>query len=322
LRAQKLLAKLGRRHFPDATSLIRFHETLLFLRAYPHTPAMRLSSEVLLASFHKRVTRLRASGGDLSAFTDPSVSGIAGTAFSAVWGYDIVRYLAARYPSRVEIDWEDYEGEELLVSMLKSFLPLFEDGAYVVSPVPYLAWIRAAKRPNETDLAWLLRQFAHLSIAETAKANLFDSLKLWVHWKLGNSPATRTRMRLHLNRTFYHDGPLITRSEVSLERELEELEDSLPLPFKKLSRAGGDKLVCLGRDMMTVRYRELYGFTYGDPRHVLRASAGRGVEFVIWGLPPGRRLPLLGYHAVLILKNAFRQVTLNPSRSLNAPRLA
>ncbi|HSO73772.1 MAG TPA: hypothetical protein VLU47_02960, partial [Blastocatellia bacterium] len=63
------------------------------------------------------------------------------------------------------------------------------------------------------------------------------------------------------------------------------------------------KLVFLGRDMMTVRYRELHGFTYGDPRHVLRASAGRGVEFVIWGLPPGRRLPLLGYHALLILKN-------------------
>jgi hypothetical protein len=55
--------------------------------------------------------------------------------------------------------------------------------------------------------------------------------------------------------------------------------------------------------MMTVRYRELHGFIYGDPRHVLRAAAGRGVEFVIWGLPPGRRLPLLGYHAVLILKN-------------------
>ena len=306
LRAQKLLAQLGRRRFPDAASLIRFHEILLFLRAYPHTPAMRRSSEELLASFHKRVTRLRASGADISAFADPPVSGIAGTAFSAIWGYDIVRYLAARYPSRVEIDWEGYEGGELLVSVLKSFLPLFEDGAYVVYPVPYLAWIRAAKRRNETgetDLAWLLRQFERLSIPEREKANLFDSLKLWVHWKLGNSPATRTKMRLRVNKIFYHDGPLITRSEVSLARELEELEDPLPLPLKKLSRADGEKLVSLGRDMMTVRYRELHGFTYGDPRHVLRAAAGRGVEFVIWGLPPGRRLPLLGYHAVLILKN-------------------
>lgn len=300
LHAQKVLAQLGRRRFPDAPSLIRFHEILLFLRAYPHTPAIRQSSEELLASFHKHVTRLRASGADVSAFADPPVSGIAGTAFSAIWGYDIVRYLAARYPSQVEIDWEDYEGEELLVSVLKSFLPLFEDGAYVVYPVPYLAWIRAAKRPNEKDLAWLLRQFEHLSIAERAKANLFDSLKLWVHWRLGNSPATRTRMRLRVNKIFYHDGPLIRRSEVSLAREL---EDRLLLPFKKLSRTDGEKLVSLGRDMMTVRYRELHGFTYGDPRHVLRAAAGRGVEFVIWGLPPERRLPLLGYHAVLILKN-------------------
>ncbi len=303
LRAEKLLGQLGRRRFPDAASLIRFHEILLFLRAYPHTPAIRRSSEELLASFHKRVTRLRASGVDISAFTDPAVSGIAGTAFSAIWGYDIVRYLAARYPSRVEIDWEGYEGDERLVSVLKSFLPLFEDGAYVVYPVPYLAWIRAAKRRNETgetDLAWLLRQFEHLSIGEREKASLFDSLGLWIHWNLGNSPATRTRMRVRVNKVFYHDGPLIRRSEVSLNREL---EDPLSLPLEKLSHADGEKLVCLGRDMMTVRYRELHGFTYGDPRHVVRAAAGRGVEFVIWGLPPGRRLPLLGYHAVLILKN-------------------
>jgi hypothetical protein len=300
LRVQKLLAQLGRGLFPDAVSLIRFHEILLFLRAYPHTPAIRQSSEELLTSFHKRVTRLRVSGADVSAFADPPVSGIADTAFSAIWGYDIVRYLAARYPTQVEIDWDDYGDGERLVSVLKSFLPLFTDGAYVLFPVPYLAWIRAAKRPNETDLAWLLRQFEQLSVDESVKANLFDSLKLWVHWTLDNSPATRTRMRVPVNSTFYHHGPLIKRSHVSLDLEL---ENQLPLPLKKLSRAEGQKLLCLGRDMMTVRYRELHGFTYGDPRHVLRAAAGRGVEFIIWGLPPTHRLPLLGYHAVLILKN-------------------
>ena len=300
LHAQRLLVQLGRRRFPDAASLIRFHELLLFLRAYPHTPAMRLRSEELLASFHNRVARLRVAGEDLTAFVDPRVSGIAGTAFSAIWSYDIARSLAARYPSQVEIDWEGYEGEEQLVSVVKSFLPLFADGAYVVYPVPYLVWIRAAKRGNETDLAWLLRQFEHLSIDESEKANLFDSLKLWVSWKLGNSRATRTKMRVRVNQIFYHDGPLIMRSEISLAGEL---EDGLPLPLRRVSRAEAEKLVNLGRDMMTVRYRELHGFTYSDPQTVRRVAAGRGVEFVIWGLPRGRRLPLLGYHAVLILKN-------------------
>jgi hypothetical protein len=107
-------------------------------------------------------------------------------------------------------------------------------------------------------------------------------------------------MRLGTNKIFYHDGPLISRREVSLARELEE---SPALPLNELSPSEGETVLDLGRDTMAVRYRELRGFTYGDPRHVVRAAAGRGVEFVIWGLPPERRLSLLGYHAVLIVKN-------------------
>jgi hypothetical protein len=95
LRVQKLLAQLGRRRFPDAASLIRLHELLLFLCAYPHTHAMRQMAEALLATFHERVTRLGISGTEVSVFANPRVSGIAGTAFSAIWGYDIARYLAA-----------------------------------------------------------------------------------------------------------------------------------------------------------------------------------------------------------------------------------
>lgn len=299
-RAQKLLIQIGRRRFHDAATLIRFHEILLFLRAYPHDASTRRSCEELLASFHTRVERLGDSGDDRSALTDPTVSGIAGSAFSAIWSYDVVRYLAARYPSRVEIDWDGYEDDVQLVSLLKNFLPLFDDGAYVVSPVPYLAWIRAAKMRSETDLAWLLRQFEHLSMRERAKANLFDSLKIWVHWKLGNSPATRTMTRVRTSKIFYHAGPLISRSEVSLDQELEA---RTPLPLKKLSRADGEKLLSLARDTMATRYRELYGFTFPDPNHVVRVDAGRGVEFAIWGVPPERRMSLLGYHAVLILKN-------------------
>jgi hypothetical protein len=107
-------------------------------------------------------------------------------------------------------------------------------------------------------------------------------------------------MRRRVNNIFYHDGPLITRREVSLARELEE---SLPLPLRELSPDDGRRLLDLGRDTMAVRYRELHGFTYGDSQRVVRADAGRGVEFFIWGVPPDRRFPILGYHAVLILKN-------------------
>jgi hypothetical protein len=54
---------------------------------------------------------------------------------------------------------------------------------------------------------------------------------------------------------------------------------------------------------MTIRCRELHGFTHGDPRYVLRTDIGHGVEFYIWGVTPKHRLPMLSYHAVLIFKN-------------------
>jgi hypothetical protein len=59
----------------------------------------------------------------------------------------------------------------------------------------------------------------------------------------------------------------------------------------------------MGRDTMAVRFRELHGFTHGDPERVVRADAGRGLEIFLWGVRPARRLPLLGYHAGIFFKN-------------------
>jgi len=65
----------------------------------------------------------------------------------------------------------------------------------------------------------------------------------------------------------------------------------------------GRRIIDLAQDTSAVRYRELYGFTWGDPRHVCRYDAGRGVVFYWWGLLPERRLPLRAYHVVTIWKN-------------------
>jgi hypothetical protein len=57
------------------------------------------------------------------------------------------------------------------------------------------------------------------------------------------------------------------------------------------------------REVMLVRYRELYGTTLADPRSVVRADVGRGVSIYLWTLPPARRLPLRAYVAGFCLKN-------------------
>ena len=49
------MRSLGRRRFRDAERLIRFHEALLFLRAYPHDRAMRdLAQQIIQQEMHTR----------------------------------------------------------------------------------------------------------------------------------------------------------------------------------------------------------------------------------------------------------------------------
>ena len=73
--------------------------------------------------------------------------------------------------------------------------------------------------------------------------------------------------------------------------------------MRKLSRREGEQVMDLVRTVLTVRYRELYGTTRGDPTQVIEADVGRGVHIFLWGLPPERRLPLRAYYAGMTVKN-------------------
>jgi hypothetical protein len=298
-RIERDLAVLARRRFPDADSLLRFHEILLFLRAYPHSTKLLRQADQLLSSFSQWVAELQSRGEDLSTFEEPEVSGIAGTSFSTVLSYDIVRRLADLHPRQVDIDWESYEVSDRLAPVWRRLFPLLEDDSLVEAHVPYLDWLQAAMGRQGPTLRWLLHRLERLQLPAKDKAELYDFVELPVRWNLGNSRATRTRMRRPVRQIFYHQGPLLRRSQVSLAAEL----DLSPLPLRKLSPPQGEAVLNMARETSAMRFRELYGFTYGDPGHVLHADAGRGVEIFLCGVPPDRRLPLRAYHAALTVKN-------------------
>jgi len=295
---EQRLRAAGRLRFHDAESVIRFHEVLLFLRAFPPSAGIVRQTEALLSSFHRRVAALRAVGADLSPLDPMEVSGIAGTAIEDNLNFDVSRWLLQRFPGRVDVAWDGYDKQTRLGETLPRFLPLLDDDAYVEADVPYLGWLRSAGGGAGRDLAWLVSRFERLPLSERERAELFDALELPVRWDLGTLCASRTRNWRSVRRVFYHPGPLIRRGEVDLVKEM-----STPLRVERLSRRDGEKVLDLMREIMTVRRRELWGTTYGDPASVLRADVGRGLEIYLWGLPPARRLPLRAYVAGFSLKN-------------------
>jgi len=295
----QVLNALSRRNFFEPGSLIRYHEALLFFRAYPPTREVLRLVERELRFFAARIARFARTGADLDPFEEPDVSGIAGTAFTAIFSYDITRWLAAQRGVDIEIDWDACR-PELFGPLLARLHPYFDEDALIEANIPYLAWFRAAQRGRGSDLRWLIAQIERLPVSPAERAELFAGAKIAVRWTLDNAAFTRTHAWLGRKRlTFFHNRPLLQRREVSLAAEL----DSSPLQLHRLSARRGGEMLDFFRLTSATRYRELHGFTYGDPERVIHADLGRGVEVCVNGVPPDHRLPLRAYHSGMFFKN-------------------
>jgi hypothetical protein len=295
-RVERLLEQVSRQKFNDTDSLVRYHEILLFLRAYPQNAAMVRATEEELRGFADRVRTLEKQDVNIGPLEHPDVCGIAGTSVTDTFSFYIVRWLLQRRPTEVAIYWEWVEDVNRLAATWPRFMPLLEEDAFAEANVPYREWLAAARK-DRNELAWLIEQFNKLPKPENERAELYDSQNLYVQW----TPAfqvTRTGMRSPTRKPFYHRGPLIQRRDVDLREELVQA-----LRLEKLSLPQGEQAIDMARAASTIRYRELYGFTHADPKHVYGMDLGRGVELFLMGLPAERRLPLRTYHAAMIYKN-------------------
>jgi len=301
---ESLLRTIAASRFHQPAALIRLHETLLFLRAYPLTATVARLADRILFGFADRV-----AGVDLSAFEEPEVSGIAGTSLTAVFSYEVARGLAARHPKNVEIAWDCHDGIADLGPTLSKLLPLLAEDWPVEAHVPFRQWIAAMRShahsgDGTSDLTWLLRRLEALPLGPRERAEAWNAMQLPITWDIGTARTSRSRLRLprecmRRRELFYHREPLLGRRDVSLDRELE----APPLPVRRLARAEAQPVLDLILDTSSMRYRELYGFSHPDCSAVYHADAGRGVDVYFFGVPPEWRLPLRAYHAGVFFKN-------------------
>ena len=286
-RLEALLARVASARFADAASLIRLHETLLFLRAYPLSPQVAGAADAILFAFGERV----AAVDDPEPLEEPEVSGIVGTSLTAVFSCEVARRLVEHHKDCVEIGWDRYDEQDRLGPYVSRILPMMREDWPVEAHTPFQQWIAAAHPRRESDLQWLL--------ANVDSAASYDAMQVPVTWRMGASRVSRSRLRLNSGRLFLHREPLLRRSDISLERVLA----AAPLPVKRVPRPAARRILDLIVDTSAMRYRELYGFSHPDESGVYHADAGRGVDIYFFGVPPVSRLPLRAYHAGMFFKN-------------------
>ena len=281
-RTAALLQQLANTRLKTSEDLIRLHETALFLRAYPQDPRVARLADRILSSFAERMR-----GVDPQPFDDPEISGIAGTAISTNYSHEFAASLLERHTAAIQIDWEDYEHPDRLASILAKLIPMaYED--YAVEPhVDWRAWFEQA--------GLNLRQV----LQKVGDPRAYDLLEIPLRWDLKECCASRSLLRLPGTPRFYHKGPFLKRSDVSIEAEFA----GRPIPTRRLDRRQADFILGIIVDASATRYRELYGFQHPSKGHVRHADLGRGIDLYFFGVPPADRLPLRAYHSGMFFKN-------------------
>jgi hypothetical protein len=288
------LTALAERPISDGALLLRFHEALCFVRAYPDDARLLARVEDALAKFGRRVAALGESES-----SDPAdalaETGVASTVVSCPLSLPILRWLVARFPDSVEIDWDDADNDGRLGRVLPALVPIMDEDALVEAGVRYRDWLGAAKAGrDESDLAWILREVDRARLG----ARIRPDFELGVTWRLGETLASRTLARVGRVRVFFQRRAL-ARARGPLRSKL----PGPPIPVRLVSRAEAVEFIDAGRAALTVRHREVHAFNFASPDDVVVAECGRGTRIAWLGVRPAHRLPLRAHYGYLLLKN-------------------
>ncbi len=290
-RKLSLLRALRGRRLARAKEVLRLHEVLCYLRAFPDDAAVLRQATAMLAGFSKRgdLRRHRRSLAD---------SGIAGTEIRYPFYWPTARWLAGRWPDRLSIDWRDFEKKKDLEGILHLLLTYSETPALDEIDFPLREWIRRLKGPGETDAAFLIRRFRSLRADSFGRETIYERLDIPIRLAPGPDTPSRTHERHRPTRVVYQAGPL-RGGRLSLPREIARP----PLAVRPASVREGKALIDLARGVMAARGRDLDVFEYGDTGDVRLLDCGRGLELAFIGAIPERRLMFEAVYGYLILHN-------------------
>ena len=285
-----LLTALAKERMRSAAAVLRLHEALCFLRAYPDNKAVLAQVESMLRGFALR--------GDLRQHRDAlGNSGIAGTTITYSFFWPMARWLAHTHPHQLHLDWEAMENTDKLLEWLPQLLPAAEAGALDELDFSARQWVDRLRGPKVTDATFVVRRIDALQATAGIREAIHDQFDLRYRLEPAATTASRTLA--------YHKLP-VTFQGVDLHRHRPDLQEAIgeqPRQVRLCKEREGGELVNLAREAMLTRSRDLDVFSYGNPRDVRLVDFGDGLQFACIGFIPERRLLLHSLYGFLTLKN-------------------
>ncbi|UCG32507.1 MAG: hypothetical protein JSU68_12680 [Phycisphaerales bacterium] len=298
-RAEKLrlLTQLHGRTISRPALLLAFHETLCFLQAYPDDARVLDATDRALARVADRVRVLEDRHP--AALQELDDTGMIGTRISYPHTWPVVRELVRLFPDHVRIDREDYDDTDKLDELVRMLVCRLEyDALDDTEADPWEFLDQVSRAEDVTDLSWLVRRLEEAPWPEDTKARLYDTLGLWMDFRLDRRSVSRTLAWRRPKNVAFQRKPLPGRSPDTARA----ITRPAPLP-RRLSDQRGAELIRRARLTSCLRRREVYGHTHGNPAEVYVTQPGNGIEIAYIGALPEYRFPLESTYATAIIKN-------------------
>jgi hypothetical protein len=274
----------------SADQILRLHELLCFMQAWPDDEAILSSVDTMLARFdHRRDLKQHAE----QLFN----SGIAGTSIHFRFFAVTTQWLAERWPDQIRIDWEEFDNAEIFEPYLILLASYGETLALQDIALELPEWIDRLKGPGETDAHFVIRRLGALLPNEFLYEYLSDHFDIPLILAPGPGVPSRTLAKYEKVAIEYQAEPFLRQRPV--------VENEIDRPFKPAKLVGhatGIRLVDLARSAMVTRQRDLDAFAYADAHDVSIVDDG-SLQFILYGVVPSRRFLLETLYGFLVLKN-------------------
>lgn len=272
------------------TSLIVYHDLLLFMIAHPEDTRLLRLAEMEL----KRIADFLSipRNGNHAAFGD---SGLPGTTMITRYSHDLLVWMqTAGYD--MEFDSFEEEGTELN-DLLRLTLPaLVRDETTAGLDNDEL--LDCLKIKPEQRLSFLLNEFSKLDHLPYIKDQLWNSMKIFVKIRFDQARFSKSYSRFLLAPVFYHSGLMKKFDHKAL------LQQALPAPAR-LTKNQEQELIAVIRNSMIQTLRETDTATYLEESSLRYFMLDRGIAVAIYGMKPNRQLPMQSYIGYTLFKNGF-----------------
>ena len=234
-----LLNALDRHALRSSGAVLRLHEWLCFLRAYPDNQDVLDVAGTMLARFDRRadVRRHRKALAD---------TGIAGTAIHYVFFWFTAQWIARRWPARITIDWKAFDDGAEVERLLPLLLPYSETPTIDAVDLPLRELLQRLKGPAETDAAFLVRRFETIHPTTFGRETIYERLGIPLVLAPGPGTPSRTLAKHESGPPVFQTRPL-DRSRPVLRGEIAKP----PQAVRSVPPEEADRLIDLARSGST-----------------------------------------------------------------------